>query len=216
MNIATNILENFGCSCEIGTQTTIKSNTIKDLFYTKLCLAQKLKRLQIRYNRLKEQVRVRVEKDKNNSEWKCMQTIKTDAANMNPRAIFILDQIKNYSKKVPRWSELTIRQCIAWRYSSPKGYEFPRNLLFKLPCKSTLSKYFGTGNDNLIKHRLMCEIKTLRASEKVCSLVVDDMAVRESISYSKAEARIFGLETINQSQVKLELSQLSLISFFVS
>jgi hypothetical protein len=41
MNIATNILENFGCSCEIGTQTTIKSNTIKDLFYTKLCLAQK-------------------------------------------------------------------------------------------------------------------------------------------------------------------------------
>jgi hypothetical protein len=203
MNIATNILENFGCSCEIGTQTTIKSNTIKDLFYTKLCLAQKLKRLQIRYNRLKERVRVRVEKDKNNSEWKCMQTIKIDAANMNPRAIFILDQIKNYSKKVPRWSELTIRQCIAWRYSSPKGYEFPRNLLFKLPCKSTLSKYFGTGNDNLIKHRLMCEIKTLRASEKVCSLVVDDMAVRESISYSKAEDRIFGLETINQSQDKI-------------
>jgi hypothetical protein len=40
MNIATNNLENFGCSCEIGTQTTIKSNTIKDLFYTKLCLAQ--------------------------------------------------------------------------------------------------------------------------------------------------------------------------------
>jgi hypothetical protein len=74
---------------------------------------------------------------------------------------------------------------------------------FKLPCKSTLSKYFGTGNDNLIKHRLMCEIKTLRASEKVCSLVVDDMAVRESISYSKAEDRIFGLETINQSQDKI-------------
>jgi hypothetical protein len=163
-------------------------------------LAQKLKRLQIRYNRLKEQVRVRVEKDKNNSEWKCMQTIKTDAANMNPPAIFILDQIKTYSKKVPRLTELTIRQCIAWRYSSPKGYEFPRNLLFKLPCKSTLSKYFGTGNDNLIKHRLLCEIKTLRASEKVCSLVVDDMAVRESISYSKAEDRI---ETINQSQDKI-------------
>jgi hypothetical protein len=49
----------------------------------------------------------------------------------------------------------------------------------------------------------MCEIKTLRASEKVCSLVVDDMAVRDSISYSKAEDRIFGLETINQSQDKI-------------
>jgi hypothetical protein len=67
-----------------------------------------------------------------------MQTIKTDAANMNPRAIFILDQIKNYSKKVPRWSELTIRQCIAWRYSSPKGYEFPRNLLYFILCEISI------------------------------------------------------------------------------
>jgi hypothetical protein len=33
MNIATNILENFGCSCEIGTQTTIKSNTKRFVLY---------------------------------------------------------------------------------------------------------------------------------------------------------------------------------------
>jgi hypothetical protein len=106
---------------------------VEDLLYTKKCLTQKLKRLQMRYNRLKEQLQI--EKEKKNSEWKCMDKIEVDANNMNPRALFILDQINNYQKKVPRWSE-----TIAWRYCSPKGYEFPRNVFFRLPCKSTLKK----------------------------------------------------------------------------
>jgi hypothetical protein len=125
-----------------------------------------------------------------------MELIKKDAANMDPRAVFILDQIKNYKKSKPIWSEMTIRQCIAWRFCSPKAYEFPRNMLLKLPCNTTLRKYFGSGNQNLIKNRLMSEIQNLNISERVCSLVVDDMAIRESMRYSKAEDRIFGLETI--------------------
>jgi hypothetical protein len=75
-------------------------------------------------------------------------------------------------------------------------YEFPRNSLFKLPYKTTLKKYFAIGNEDLIRNRLICEIKNLNAPEKVCSLVVDDMAIRESVYYSKAEHRIFGLETV--------------------
>jgi hypothetical protein len=39
---------------------------------------------------------------------------------------FILDQLRNYTLTRPKWSEATIRQCIAWRYASPKGYEFTR------------------------------------------------------------------------------------------
>jgi hypothetical protein len=143
---------------------------IKDLYYTKHCLAQKCKRLQIRCNRLKEELKIKKEKNYESSKWQCtMQQIITDANNMNPRAILILDQIKNYNKKNPRWSEMTIRQCIAWRFCSPKGYEFPRNSLFKLPCKTTLKKYFGIGNEDLIRNRLICEIKNLNAPEKVCS-----------------------------------------------
>jgi hypothetical protein len=41
------------------------------------------------------------------------QTV-TDANNMNLQAVLILDQCKNYTKKNPRWSEMTIHQCIAW------------------------------------------------------------------------------------------------------
>jgi hypothetical protein len=189
----------------VGTQTNTTSSEIKDHYYTKHCLAQKCKRLQIRCNRLKEELKIKKEKNHESSKWLCtMQQIITDANNMNPRAILILDQIKNYNKKNPRWSEMTIRQCIAWRFCSPKGYEFPRNSLFKLPCKTTLKKYFGIGNEDLIRNRLICEIKNLNAPEKVCSLVVDDMAIRESVYYSKAEHRIFGLETVtNKSSNKI-------------
>jgi hypothetical protein len=60
------------------------------LLYTKKRLTQKLNRLQIRYNRLKEQLQVEKEINNKNSEWKCMGKIEVDANhNMNPRAIFI-------------------------------------------------------------------------------------------------------------------------------
>jgi hypothetical protein len=85
---------------------------------------------------------------------------------------------------------MTIRQCIAWRFCSSKGYEFPRNVLLKLPCKTTLKKYFGTDNENLIKNRLMCEIKTLNAPERICSLIVDDMAVRKALIYTIPNLKI--------------------------
>jgi hypothetical protein len=63
-------------------------------------LAQKCKRLQIRCNRLKEELKIKKEKNYESSKWQCtMQQIITDANNMNPRAILILDQIKNYNKK---------------------------------------------------------------------------------------------------------------------
>jgi hypothetical protein len=137
-------------------------------------------------------------------EWNCLEQIKKDADLSNPRAILLLDQIKNYNKKKPKWSETTIRQCIAWRFCSPKGYEFPRNSLLKLPGRTTLGKYFGTGNDNLIKDRLLSEIKNLKFPEMICSLIVDDMSIKESICYSKAEDRIYGLENItSDSQGKI-------------
>jgi hypothetical protein len=167
-------------------------------------LAQKLKRLKIQHNRLKQELEIEKEQKHKILEWNCLEQIKKDADLSNPRAILLLDQIKNYNKKKPKWSETTIRQCIAWRFCSPKGYEFPRNSLLKLPGSTTLGKYFGTGNDNLIKDRLLSEIKNLKFPEMICSLIVDDMSIKESICYSKAEDRIYGLENItSDSQGKI-------------
>ncbi|KAJ3651190.1 hypothetical protein Zmor_017243 [Zophobas morio] len=181
---------------DCATQTLRTSAQIESLEYTNRCLKQKLKQLQLRYDKLKETVEREKQEKSLCKEWEQLKQIKNDAKNLNPKAILILDQIQNYNKKKPKWSETTIRYCIAWRFCSPRGYEFPRNDFLKLPCKTTLRKYFGSENKHLIKERLTSEIKNLNISERVCSLIVDDMAVKESIRYSKAEDRIFGLETL--------------------
>ena len=81
----------------------------------------------------KQNNKVKQALDMQNNVWnnrskgqKCINKLENDAANSNPLATFILDQVCNYSKGTPRWSDITIRQCIAWRFVSPKGYEYAR------------------------------------------------------------------------------------------
>jgi hypothetical protein len=44
--------------------------------------------------------------------------------NADEKAIFLMDLINNYSKRVPRWSEISVRTCTVWRFCSAKGYGF--------------------------------------------------------------------------------------------
>jgi predicted RNA methylase len=53
----------------------------------------------------------------------------------------------------------------------------------------------------LIKDRLKCEIKTLNPPERICSLIVDNMAVRKALYCSKPEDRIYGLSTIKSETI---------------
>jgi hypothetical protein len=75
-----------------------------------------------------------------------------------------MDLINNYTKKSPRWTEMTIRMCTIWRYCSPKGYEFCRNNLAKLPSKNTISRYVTEykGSTELCQQRLQAEIAQLK------------------------------------------------------
>jgi hypothetical protein len=92
-----------------------------------------------------------------------IEQIKADAENNNPKATFLLDQIINYNKQIPRWSEVSLRLCIAWRISSPKGYHYGRSLVLKLPSRSTLERYLGNGQEvtDLIEARLKTEADLL-------------------------------------------------------
>ena len=78
-------------------QTNLSSKDIQNLIYTNRCLTQKLKRLRIKYHKLK----LDTEKGKEieHPELKCVDKIKRDANEMKPRAIFLLDQIRNYNTK---------------------------------------------------------------------------------------------------------------------
>lgn len=190
-----------------ATQTVFSIDTIESLKYTNKVLTLKIRQLQTKFNKIKQELLI--EKDKNEiMDYRVIKKIKEDVEGMDSQAIFLMDQINNYKKKKPNWSEMTIRQCITWRYCSPKGYEYPRHSFLKLPCKSTLNKYLASGNQNLIENRLMSEIKNLNSVEKFCSLIIDDMAVKEHVTYSKLEDKIFGLAYNNEGKEPKIVNQL--------
>jgi hypothetical protein len=125
--------------------------------------------------------------------------LEADAENSNSLAIFILDQVYNYEQKRSKWTESTIRQCIAWRYASPKGYEFGiRSDIIQAPSKTTLRRYMAgiKATHDLIQSRLLAEADNLKHIERVCSLVVDDMTIKEKLEYNRSEDKFYGLPTI--------------------
>lgn len=113
------------------------------------------------------------------------------------KASMLLDLITNFQKKYPRWSESTVKHCVIWQYASPKGYRHARNYIFDIPSKSTLSRYVGylscdTGITPLIKSRLLLESNQLHQAEKLCSLIVDEMSIKQQLIYDKKLDSFFG------------------------
>ncbi|KAL1439171.1 hypothetical protein MTO96_047387 [Rhipicephalus appendiculatus] len=122
-----------------------------------------------------------------------------DAEEGTAKAVLLLDQVKNYKRKKPRWSELTIRHGIVMRHLSTKAYEYLRSEeLLKLPCRTTLQKYFGStsgevGFSQLVRSRLEAELETLDTPQsKVCSLVVDEMRIKQKLIYNKQRDAFVG------------------------
>jgi hypothetical protein len=103
-------------------------------------LTQKLKRT----NCLAKLKDLEEEKRKNS---KNMYLINNIVQNGDEKAIFLMDLINNYSKRVPRWSEISVRTCTVWRFCSAKGYGFWHNNLTKLPSKSTILRHLGKFDD---------------------------------------------------------------------
>lgn len=125
--------------------------------------------------------------------------VASDAERGDAKAKLLLDQVRNYKKKKPQWSETTIRHCIVIRNLSAKAYEYLRteNLL-RLPCNKTLQKYIGTvsgevGFSHLVRCRLEVELQRLDTTQsKVCSLIVDEMRIRQKLQYSKQRDAFIG------------------------
>ena len=141
-----------------------------------------------------------IDKYQCNPENKIIEKIRSDAHENNQYAVFLLDQVSNYSKKRPQWSELTVRFCLMWRFSSPKGYDYPSSFI-KLPSRATLQRYAGrSGEDmpHIIKNRLLADAQLLSPTAKVCSILIDDMAIKPKLNYNKAEDKFYGIETINE------------------
>lgn len=154
---------------------------------------------QERIDNLREEL-VQLKKDKH---FQALKVIQEDAnEEKSSQACFLLNVIENYPKKSPRWSKETIRQCVLWRYASPKGYRFARSLI-KLPCNTTLKTYTGgmdgqSGITELIKGRLSLEAKKLNNHEKFVSIAIDEMSLNGQLIYDRKLDRLFGKKDTTQ------------------
>lgn len=70
--------------------------------------------------------------------------IRADAVAGDRKATFLLDQISQYCTKRPRWSELTLRMCLAWRMKSTMSYAFGNDKVIPLPSRASLERYKST------------------------------------------------------------------------
>ncbi|GLV37467.1 hypothetical protein CBL_10567 [Carabus blaptoides fortunei] len=97
------------------------------------------------------------------------------------------------------------RNSVMRRIASPKGYEHPRSNILRLPCRQTLNRYIsttgGVDTESLIKCRLISEAEAISPIERVCSLIIDDMAIKGKCYYSRPEDKYFGYDTTQESSI---------------
>ncbi|XP_050032440.1 uncharacterized protein [Dermacentor andersoni] len=150
--------------------------------------------------------------------------IRERAAEKEASALFLVDQITNYKKKRPTWSEETTRRCVVLRHLSTKAYEHIRGeMLLKLPDRKTLTNYIGTtsgetGFSKLVETRLICEAENFdKPQSKVCSLIVDEMRVKQKLQYNKQRDCFVGQVDIGVEEQNGELVLAnSLLCFVIS
>lgn len=89
-------------------------------------------------------------------------------------------------------------ECLVLYYLSPKVYHYIRNRgLLKLPSKNTLLRYAGKSNSEsgvtfLMKERLKEEVRHLKDQARLCSTVVDEMAISSKYIYDRKMDCFFG------------------------
>ncbi|KAH7977477.1 hypothetical protein HPB49_001858 [Dermacentor silvarum] len=179
------------------TERTLSSSTFVDRRKQRAkekALRLQIVRLQQTVDSYKEQLR-KLKEDCNVSAF---VDVVADAHQNKANAVFIVDQVINYGRKRPTWSETTVRYCVILRNLSTKAYEYVRTEHLCLPCRNTLQKYIGSatgeiGFSPLVRCRLKTELQGLTASQsKVCSLVVDEMHIKQKLEYNKQRDAFVG------------------------
>ncbi|KAH8021426.1 hypothetical protein HPB51_015606 [Rhipicephalus microplus] len=197
-------------ACDRGVQVDSRRAVASLLATEKAKWKRKEKDLRNQVSRLQRTVdkyKLELEKLQQDSMVADISYIKERAVEQQPAALFLLDQIINFRRKRPTWSEETTRRCVVLRHLSTKAYEHMRGeALLKLPSRTTLSNYIGTtsgetGFSKLVETRLAAEARDLKMPQSgVCSLIVDEMQIKEKLQYHKQRDYFVG-------QVDTELGQ---------
>ncbi|KAH7958428.1 hypothetical protein HPB49_001614 [Dermacentor silvarum] len=97
-------------------------------------------------------------------------------------ASILVEQVQNFAKKKPTWSEVTVRQAVVLRNLSTRAYEHLRS-----------SSRGEVGMTELVRQRLPAELAShpsLHARAR--SLIVDEMRVKQRLLYHKQRDAFIG------------------------
>ncbi|KAH7945188.1 hypothetical protein HPB49_007718 [Dermacentor silvarum] len=114
-------------------------------------------------------------------------------------ASILVEQVQNFAKKKPTWSEVTVRHAVVLRNLSTRAYEHVRSTgILRLPCRSTLERFMGSsrgevGMTELVNQRLSAELASHPSLHaRACSLIVDEMRVKQRLLYHKQRDALIG------------------------
>lgn len=127
-----------------------------------------------------------------------VRDIVEDSDRGEKKAAFLLHQIRCYGIKRPSYPEDIIRECVIWRFASPKGYDHARAFL-TLPAKCTIQKYVGpsptsSGMSAAMKERLILEASMLSSKQHMVSLIIDEASIKPKCLYDRKADTIFGFK----------------------
>ncbi|XP_040071857.1 uncharacterized protein LOC120844250 [Ixodes scapularis] len=125
--------------------------------------------------------------------------IREKANEKDLQASILLEQIQNFQKKKPTWTEMTVRHAVILRNLSTRAYEHMRTEgILRLPCRSTLERFMGSsrgevGVTDLVKQRLRAELSSYTSSQsRTSSLIIDEMRVKQRLLYVKQRDAFIG------------------------
>lgn len=178
-------------ACDQGVQ--VDTNSASTLLAAERCKWKRKERV-TRLRKTVDRYKSELAKLKEDSLSEDLSYIKTRGEEKQPAALFLLDQIRNFRKKRPTWSEETIRRCVVLRHLSTRAYEHMRGeQLLKLPSRNTLANYIGmpngeTGFSKLVESRLKMEASSLPTPQSMaCSLIIDEMRIAQKLQYHKQQ-----------------------------
>ncbi|KAG0436679.1 hypothetical protein HPB47_017813 [Ixodes persulcatus] len=129
-----------------------------------------------------------------------VKKIVNDAQNGDKKAVFLRHQIEVYGMERPSYSEEVIRECVIWRFISPKGYDHARTAdLMTVPAECTLQRYVGpsptsSGMTNAMRERLLLEASMLSNKQHMASLIVDEASIKPKCVYDRKADAVYGFK----------------------
>ena len=114
--------------------------------------------------------------------------------------VFNKDQVEALGKRArgTQWRAETVKKAVQLRYAcGARGYEFLRQASHPVPAYRTLCQRvqhvdMNPGIDNCLLDMLATKLSVYSNSDRDCSMLIDEVQIKERLEYDKGLKRIMG------------------------